>query len=93
MNAANRFSSIRAMKTLRRSLPASSTFIGAVVVSNAFQKCPNCEAPFPIVVRVESDGAKEMTEIVLRLTCYQCDAHVDCTLKLGDLAEVRRNAS
>jgi len=66
---------------------------GLVVVSSVFSKCPNCEALFPIFVHIETKPAREFTEAILRCTCYQCGAHVDCTLVLGDLAEAKRNAS
>ena len=61
----------------------------------SFAKCPNCDAPFPVVTRVESlvEDMKVPSDLVIRYTCYRCGAHVDGTLKLGDLAELRRRSS
>jgi hypothetical protein len=87
-------------RSTRRFTPrwiASSTFTTVVPMTHKplFSKCPNCDAPFPVFVHVETDVDKmaEITEITMQCTCYQCGANVDLNMKLGSLSEVRKNAS
>lgn len=59
-----------------------------------FPKCPNCDTSFPVFTRVDSGTKMPVpTDLIVECVCYQCNARVDLTLKLGDLAELRKMVS